>query len=364
MYEKMDFQTILTGMLARASAWAAEHGEAVDTREGSILYDALAPAAMELWNVYTALDLILNEAYALTASRPYLILRAQERGLTPEAATCAVMQGNFTGTEPSLGFRFSLANSALNYTVEEKIADGVFRLRCEQAGSLANDLFGTLLPLEPNYIAGMTKATLTACLIPGEDEEETEHFRQRYFDSLQTVAFGGNVADYKEKVRKLDGVGDLKVYPVWNGGGTVKLVVINADWARPSDSLLAEIQTAVDPVANSGQGVGLAPIGHRVTVEGVGETAVNVQTVITLAEGWDAAAVEPYIQEALDGYFSELASTWAASDSLIVRISQIETRLLDVSGVVDIADTTLNGLAKNLVLDRDAIPVRGSVTYA
>ena len=53
-------------------------------------------------------------------------------------------------------------------------------------------------------------------VIPGEDEEDTEVFRQRYMDSLNAQAFGGNRADYLEKVNAIPGVGGVKVYRVWN----------------------------------------------------------------------------------------------------------------------------------------------------
>ncbi|MFF2797181.1 hypothetical protein [Lysinibacillus xylanilyticus] len=45
---------------------------------------------------------------------------------------------------------------------------------------------------------------------------------------------------------------------------------------------------------------------------------------------------------------------------MIVRISQIETRILGVDGVIDIANTKLNGIASNLELDKEAIPKRGT----
>ena len=82
---------------------------------------------------------------------------------------------------------------------------------------------------------------------------------------MDAQSFGGNVADYKERVNAMNGVGGVKVYPVWNGGGTVKLVIINSEFNVPSAELVGQVQTAVDPVQNSGRGVGIAPIGHVVT---------------------------------------------------------------------------------------------------
>lgn len=350
MYENVTFETILQQMLDRVP-------NTVDKREGSIIYNALAPAAVELQSVYIELDTILNESFADTQSRTYLIKRAAERGISPKAATKSVLKGVFNIDIP-IGSRFSLEE--LNYLVAGKITTGEFRVECETAGSIGNSYIGQLIPI--NYIAGLTSAELTEILIPGEDEEDTEAIRQRYFDSLEAQAFGGNVADYKQKTKTLPGVGGVKVYPVWNGGGTVKLVIMDSTYGVPSPTLIGEVQTAVDPVVNAGEGIGFAPIGHVVTVEGVTATTVNLSTTITYQEGWTWLDIEPYVNEAIDNYFLELAEIWDIESALIVRISQIETRLLNLTGIIDIADTTINSVASNLTLDPNSVPVRGVIS--
>ena len=242
MYESLTFEVLLKRMLDRVS-------NSLDKREGSIIYDAAAPAANELQNAYINLDIMINEAYADTASRYYLIKRAAERGLLPYSATKAIVKGEFNIDVP-IGARFSL--EAFNYIVREKISQGVFQLECEQEGTKPNSYLGTLIPIE--YIEGLTKAEITELLIPGEDDEDTEHFRQRYFDSLDSQAFGGNQRDYKEKTEAIAGVGSVKVYPVWNGGGTVKLVITNSENKKPSPTLVGQVQTAIDPVQNQACG--------------------------------------------------------------------------------------------------------------
>lgn len=349
MQANITYENLLQRMLARIP-------NTIDKREGSVIFDALAPAAAELAQMYIEADVILNETFADTASREYLIKRAAERGVVPKAATYAVVKGVFNIDVP-VGSRFSLGN--LNYKVTEKIAASQFKLECETAGTGGNRNFGTLLPI--NYIDGLSYAEMTEILIPGEDEEETEQLRTRYFATLDSQAFGGNITDYKEKVNQLQGVGGVKVYPVWNGGGTVKLVIINSEYNKPSGELLSDIQTQIDPVEKQGSGTGLAPIGHTVTVEGVRVQKVNVQTNISYKTGWTWEDLKAYAEKTIDGYFNELSKSWADNESLIVRISQLETRLLNVAGVIDIAGTKLNGLEQNLVLDGDCIPVRGDV---
>lgn len=237
---------------------------------------------------------------------------------------------------------------------------GEYRMACETAGNVGNLESGDLIPIE--YIEGLAFARLGEVLIPGEDEEETEAFRKRYFASLDSQAFGGNIRDYIDKTIALPGVGGVKVYPVWDGGGTVRLVIIDAQHQAPSDTLVDEVQTALDPEQNQGVGMGIAPIGHVVTVEGVTNTVIDVALTLTYAEGWGWADVKGYAEAAIDEYLHELAGGWADEDAVIVRVSYIETRLLALPGIVDITGTTLNGVAGNVTLGADSIPIRGEVT--
>lgn len=351
MYENVTYEEILNRMLDRIP-------NSIDKREGSIIYAALAPAALELQNMYIELDVILNETFADTASMEYLTRRCAERGITPRPATNAVLRGVFNLADIPYGARFSLHE--LTYRVVEKIADGEFKLECETLGTEGNTKLGTLLPVE--YIEGLESAELVELLIPGENEEDVEDLRERYFNSISAQAFGGNAADYQQKVNAIDGVGGAKVYPAWNGGGTVKIVIIDSDYQSPSAALVEAIQTAVDPVQNQGEGLGIAPIGHVVTVEGVGEEEVDIATTITYQSGWDWSDIQEAVYAAIDTYFHELSESWAGNDSLIVRISQIETRILSLDGVVDITGTTINGQAQNLTMGENVLPIRGSVS--
>jgi uncharacterized phage protein gp47/JayE len=349
MYESNTYDLILSRMLQAVP-------NMLDKREGSLIYDAIAPAAVELAQMYIELDVVLNEAFADTASREYLIKRAAERGLSPNEATYAVCKGKFN-IDIIAGERFNLNN--YNYTVSEKMDSGVYKLACETSGTGPNGNYGILIPID--YIEGLESASLTEVLIPGEEEEETEVFRERFYSSLSTKSFGGNRADYIEKTNAINGVGGTKVYPTWNGGGTVKLVIINSSYGKASDTLIGTVQNQIDPILNQGNGLGIAPIGHKVTVESVIETVVNIAFTITYQSGYAFADIISYINAMIDTYFIELKKTWADSDNLIVRISQLEARLLNITGVVDVTGTTINGIAANLVLDTNIIPIRGKV---
>ena len=147
-------------------------------------------------------------------------------------------------------------------------------------------------------------------------------------------------------------------------GGAVRLVIMAAGDTAPTETLLEEVQERIDPTQNAGEGLGLAPIGHVVRVEGVVPEPVDITLDLTYAPGWSWEAVKSYVEGAVDAYFSELARQWSGSDRLTVRISQIESRILSAcpAMIVDIGGTTIDGKEENLVLGQDSVPVRGEVS--
>lgn len=357
MYEHMTFEVILERMI---DAVIAKHPN-VDTREGSIVYNALAPAAVELQNMYIEFDWMLNQSFADTASREYLIKRAAERGITPEPATNAILEGIFDVDIP-FGSRFSLDD--LNYVVTDFISiDGetrTYELMCETVGEVGNQQLGTLIPIE--YIEGLTIAELTSVLIPGENEEATEVLRQRYFNSFETNPYGGNKQDYIQKTNAIAGVGSTKVTPTWNGGGTVKVTILDAEFNKASPTLINTVQTILDPVSNQGEGLGVAPIGHVVTVDTATEVVINVASTITFDTGYSWDIVKDEAITLISDYLLELRKDWMNQTISYVRIAQIETRLLSITGIVDISGTTINSMAENLELNEYQIPILGGVT--
>lgn len=354
MHKDLTYTEILERMLDRVDA-------KFDKREGSIIWDALAPTAAELFNAYWILQSVLLEVFPDTATRAYLIKHCAERGITPKAASYTVVTGEFTPStiEIPIGARFS--HEDYNYTVTKQISDSLYYLQCETIGSEANATTGQLIPID--YINGLETAKIIDITIPGEDEEETETLRARYFESIKAEAFGGNKIEYQQKILSISGVGQVKIYSgaEWNGGGTVKAVITDSDNDIPSDELVEIVQTTIDPETNSGEGVGVAPIGHFVTVVGAYNTVVNIETVISYMSGYSWANLKSKIEAAVDEYLEELNEKWSNLDKIRVRIAQIESRILEVIGVIDIAETKINGKAENLVVDKDSLVSRGTI---
>lgn len=355
-YSGQTFEAIMARCLARV-------GAELDKREGSVIYDAVAPLAAELAEFYSLQSAEMDRAFPDTAAGADLANKAKERGIFRLDATQAVRKGIFTDAEGAAmeipaGSRFS--GGAVNYVAGERLADGDYRLTCETAGEIGNAYTGVLFPID--HIDGLGSATLADVLIHGEDEEDDDTLRARYIASFAGMAFAGNVADYKAKVSALPGVGGAKVYRAWNGGGTVKLVVTTSAGGVPSQELVASVQTAIDPEGYQGEGKGLAPIDHCVTVAGVTGCTVAVSAKLTFQDGYTWAGLKSAVEAAIQGYLDEVIAAWEDDAASVVRVGHVEARILGVNGVLDAAETKLNGTAANLALQADQIPILGEVS--
>lgn len=360
MFEDITYDVILDRVLDRVS-------DEMDKRQGSVIYDAVAPACAELAQLYIEMDRLVNETFADTASREYLIKRAAERGIVPYKGTCAAVLAELKGKfDISKGFRFLCDDLVFVYSGE--MEGEYYKLICTKEGEDGNISFGELLPIDS--ITGLESAYIVSIFIRGRNEEETEVFRKRYFDSFSSQAFGGNRADYIEKLMLLNddteiykngGIGGCNVYRTPKGGGTVKVVIATSNFMTPTDKLIELVQNAVDPHEESGEGNGFAPIGHFVEIEGVNEVPINISFDITLIESYTIDDVYGYIINEIDDYLFEQRKLFGSGKDIIIRRINIETRLISIPGIINITSTLINGIDDTYILESDSVPVRGDV---
>lgn len=354
MFEDMTYENILESLLKSVPS-------DVDKREGSIIFDALSPVALELANTYIGLDIILNNAFADTAEREYLILRAKERGIEPKEATRAVLKGQFN-VAVETGVRFALGE--LIYVVTELINDTehTYKVECETTGTVGNKQFGDLLPLQT--INGLESAKLIELLVPGEDLEDTETFRQRYFEEINNDAFGGNRTDYKKWVKEIDGVGMVKLVRAPVSGGNVGLIITDSENNVPTSELLSTVKEYLDPVENEGLGCGIAPVGHTVDVQGAEGKQLSIVVEWQLLSGSNTDTVCAKCAEIIKNYLAGLNKQWEDTTSLTVNAFQLMAKLSELNEIVDITSLTIDGdravtLKNNEIFDFNYIVLNG-----
>jgi len=356
VFENMTYEELMKSKLAAVD-------DSFDKREGSIIYDTLAPNAAESAKLYADMDIFTDRMFADTATGDDLERRSAERNITRKAAVNAVFKGYFYDSsgkafDITIGDRFQ--GGTMNYYAYEKLDTGIFSMKCETSGSGSNSYSGKIIPVE--YIDGLAKAEISEIVVYGEDAESDDSLRKRYFESFSTNAFGGNISDYKNIVSQMESIGGCKVYPVYYGPGTVRIVLLNNGYSIPDTSIIADAQALIDPQPK-GSGYGKAPIGHNVYVEAAKQTVINIGATITLSTGCDKSTVEAKAKAAIEDYFLELAKLWSTSEGLTVRLSRIEMRMLDTDGVIDVENVTVNSAKENLPLDSDCIPILGTAVF-
>lgn len=350
----------------------------IDKREGSIIYDALAPAALAMGQQSLDMANVIKETYIKTASGEFLDYRAIEHGTSRYPATQTEAKAKVLNDkkEPlnnvQIGDKFaSIGDSPIFYAVTKVNDDLTVELTAEVKGSSANSYIGQILPVTPNDL--LSWAEITEITAPARDVESNDHLRARLLSSQSWIAYGGNVADYLDMTSKIDEVGAAQIYPTWNGGGTVKVVILNNNLMPASASLVQKVKNTLDPEDKQAEGYGLAPIDHAVTVTAPEELIVNVDISVKLDDTKATRYVKDSITKAVEGYFQSLRKDWADINQKLGRgyqetiyRSKILSQVMLTEGVVNAKLPSLNGRDADIDLvfnnSKSQLPVVGTVT--
>lgn len=350
----------------------------IDKREGSIIYDALAPAALVMGQQSLDMANVIKETYIKTASGEFLDYRAIEHGTSRYPATQTEAKAKVLNDkkEPldnvQIGDKFaSIGDSPIFYAVTKINTDLTIELTAETAGSSANSYIGQILPVTPNDL--LSWAEITEITAPARDTESDDHLRARLLSSQSWIAYGGNVADYLDMTSKIDEVGAAQIYPTWNGGGTVKVVILNNDLMPASASLVQKVKNTLDPEDKQAAGYGLAPIDHNVTVTAPEKLIVNIDISVKLDDTKVARYVKDSIIKAIEDYFQSLRKDWPDINQRLGRgyeqtiyRSKILSQVMLTEGVINAELPSLNGRDADIDLvfnnSKSQLPVVGTVT--
>lgn len=334
MWENMTYENILNDMLSRVPS-------NVDKREGSIIYDALAPVAFKLAEMYFQLNHFIDLVSGDTAVGEYLDRVVADYGITRKPATKAIRKIVTTGPV-DIGTRWGIEGTT--YVIVEKIADTEYKAECEQYGSIGNHYSGQLDNID--NISGVT-AILADIIVSGEDEETDDNLRARFFNQVRSTSTSGNIYDYKKWALEVPGCGGAKVFPLWNGPGTVKVLVVDENMEIDPD-LPATVYDHIEAVR---------PIGASVTVESPQEKVINISADVYL-DGSDTL-------ENVQVKFAALIAEYLKSltfEVYTVSYAKIGSLLLSVPGVADYSNLLVNGGNENIAIGEEEMPILGTVT--
>lgn len=316
-----------------------------DKRESSVAFNILAPIALELARAYSDLDRYLEYAFPnLEVPEEYIEKRALEVGLERKQAAFSLRKAMFFDDKNNLmdiplDTRFSI--EGLNFKAIEKISKGIYKLQCEIKGTIGNEYEGRLIPID--YIEGLAVAELGEVLERGKDIESAEDLFNRLSNKIKNPTTSGNSNHYKQWALEVNGVGKAKVFPLWQGEGSVKIVITDSNRMAPSDELINNVFSHIQD---------LKPIGPKITVAGAMEKQINVSSKVILANGFNIAQVQQEFTKLIKDYLKDIAFELS-----YVSIAKVGNILLNTPGVLDYQNLSINGVTSNLGLQEDEIPV-------
>lgn len=318
MYEAREQEDILAELQSESETSATKI-------EGTFEYDMLASNSIEFAKTEVELEQLYKACFADTSWGEYLTMIAEQYGVLRRAATKAT--GTITLTGKGIvptGSLFTTAAGTKFQTLEYRNVNGTADVPVEAVNSgEAGDVKENTITVIPMSIPGITAVTNAEATSGGYDEEDDEDLLKRYLEKVRLPATSGNKYEYYEWAKSVAGVGDARVIPIWNGPGTVKVIIVDANMQVAPASLIKAVADYIETVR---------PIGATVTV--VSPTPVPVKITAKVSGTLDK---ERYLRD-VNAYIAK-----KGMDLRSLSYARCIDILLNQSTVADCSDVRLNG---------------------
>lgn len=343
----------------------------IDKSEGSYIFDALAGVSNEIAQMKADMGEYLNRGFAGATFGEYLDARCDEHGISRKPAVKATGRVGFTGvagtiipvnTTVSTAADLVTNTGAVEFVTKQAAAipaEGYVTADIEavEAGKTGN-VAARAVVLLAAPVNGVSAVTNESPVTGGADTESDDDLRGRFLARVRTPGTSGNKADYMQWALEVAGVGAAQVIPLWNGPGTVKVVLLDSDKQPVSQAIVDAAQGYIDP--NPGMGEGKAPIGAAVTVTAAATVSVNVTATVVLTGAKTLAEVQSLFEAALAEYLEDIAF----SSDPTARYVRIGSMLLDTAGVQDYSNLLINAGTGNVMVAAGQVAVKGAVTLS
>ncbi len=322
----------------------------LDISVGSYEYDAIEPTITEIAVAYFMLRNVILLAFPQYSSGEWLTLAAEARGVYRKPATNAngfLEILGVAGTVIPLGTKFTNVipiGSDLPikyYTTQDTATIGEegscqVKVIADDAGMIGN-VREEEICLNITDIPNLTLVHNMKAFTNGTDEESDESLLERLLERVRHPTGSGNKNDYRQWAKEVAGVVDAEVIPLWNGPGTVQVIIVGAG-GIPIPDIINEVKEYLDPSDHEGKGIGKAPIGAVVNVITTGNYAVCIDIYgLEYKSGYNLNLTKVPIITAIKDMLEEIEIGG------LVRIHDVEDAIRHVTGIRDFKEVLLNG---------------------
>lgn len=309
--------------------------------EGSFTHNAVGACSYELSKAYMNMEDILKIGFIQDTFYDYLDARVGEFGVYRKQGTKSVGELTAIGEEGvyipngtilvSNGLQYVVLNDVVLPT-EDKVVIEASEIGYKYNLSIDN----TFTPLEE--IRGLNSITLTRDMTGGSDIETDEELLARFKRVVENPATSGNIYHYEQWALECEGIGRAKVYPLWNGNGTVKVMVTGNNNKPVDESLLKKCREYIENEM---------PIGCQLTVTTPTLLNVAIAARVDLVEGFTIEEIKEEFNLELDEYLKTLDTEFI--------YSKVYGMLAKLAGVDDLIELKVNEATSNIQISEDKI---------
>lgn len=347
MYENKTYEKIKKDILDKIS-------NKLDKREGSFINDMVSPYCLELESAYEEFKYLLDVMFLNNINTEKLELRANEYGISRKQGEKSTGSVTFTGiggaiitkgtlVSTSTGMLFETGNEGIIKPTENTITVPII---AKEVGDMYNLEAGSINKL-PILISGVTAITNKTNTLGGLNRETDNELLERVLDKIRNPSNGGNIADFRRWAIEVDGVGDAKIIPLWNGNGTVKVVPITTAKRSPDERVISKVKKNREIKK---------PIFGEVTVVGPSETIVNIKAKIKIDSKYNLEYIKSEYMKRIKKYIEDSVFKIYTLDCY-----KCLSFFYDIEGVTEVMDFTLNGIKDKLSIDGSSIQVLGTI---
>ena len=331
--------------------------------EGTYDYDIAAATALEIKDLYDYLEWWSKQTFIDTATEnEYVDKHALIFGVQRRSEVKASGEITITGKTGTTIPEGTVVLSRIGVKYETLAlaligSDGKAKARVQAlvGGITGNCGIGDIVAFE---IADTNIYTVTneEAITGGFDIENNESLIARAKEKIMRPAHSGNENDYKQWAKEVEGVGKVDVIPVWNGGGTVKVIISDYDYNVANQELVEAVKNRIEQADGR-------PIGANVTVVSYIKYDLDIVATIKIASGYDIETIEQDITADIKkGIINNTIQYTSNSKTTIVSIGKVGTIILSVDGVIDYTSLSVNGeTTGNIEVPRDKIVVLNNV---
>ena len=311
----------------------------IDKREGSFTSNMVAPLVEELAKAYINMGDILSLGFIDDTFDTYLDKRVGEFGVYRKTGTKAIGEIKVEGKEGAVITNGTLIKANdLYFTVLNDIElpnENILYIEANEVGYKYNLLANTEFELvEKNN--KVTKLINEVEFSNGVDIETDEDLRKRFVKVVNNPSTSGNKNHYEEWALETNGVGRAIVYPLWNGSGTVKVMIVGNDNKPVSDEIIEACELHISENM---------PIGCQLTVTTPTNLNIIINASIELKEGYEIEEVKEEFENKLNEYLKTVTTE--------LTYSKIYGLLANMAGTEDISELTLNDNNINISIAED-----------